>query len=100
MEVNPMRNVVVNVILPKEVVHYLDEKADDQYTTRATVAKQFLLEHVEEKKVTELRRKGFSIRKIAEVTGIRYDKILEIIRITRIDEDVDEELEAYMDAVL
>ncbi len=95
-----MKNVLVNVTLPQEVVNYLDQKADDQYTSRATVARQFLIEHIEEKRVTELRKKGFSYRKIADMTGIRYDKILEIVRITRIDEDIDEELEEYMDAVL
>ena len=95
-----MKNILVNVTLPQEVVNYLDKNAVDQYTSRATVARQFLIEHIEEKKVMELRKKGFSYRKIADVTGIRYDKILEIARITRIDEDVDEELEAYMDSVL
>ena len=95
-----MKNILVNVTLPQEVVHYLDEKAGDQYTSRATVARQFLIEHIEEKKVIELRKKGFSYRKIADATGIRYNKILEIVRITRIDEDVDEELEGYMDNVL
>ena len=95
-----MKNILVNVTLSQEMVNYLDEKADDQYTSRATVARQFLIEHIEEKKVTELRKKGFSYRKIAEMTGIRYDKILEIVRITRIDEDVDEELEEYMDNIL
>ena len=95
-----MKNVLVNVTLPKEVVDYLDQKADDQYTSRATVARQFLIEHTEEKKVVELRKKGFSYRKIAEMTGIKYDKILEIVRITRVDEDIDEELEKYMDEVM
>ena len=65
----------------------------------ATVAKQFLMEHVEEQKVTEARKKGFSIRKVAEITGVRYDKVLEILRRTGIDEETDDELDQYMDNV-
>lgn len=95
-----MKNMLVNVTLPAEFVSYLDEKATDNYTSRATVAKQYLIEHIEEKKVIELRRKGFSIRKIADVTDIRYDKVLAILHTTRADEDMDEELETYMDTVL
>lgn len=51
-------------------------------------------------RVVELRKKGLSYRKIADITGIRYDKILEIVRITGVDEDIDEELEEYMDNVM
>ena len=57
------------------------------------------MEHVEEQKVTEARKKGFSIRKVAEITGVRYDKVLEILRRTGIDEETDDELDQYMDNV-
>lgn len=50
--------------------------------------------------VVSCRKKGLSIRKIAETTGIKYDKILRILHTTRVDEDIDAELEEYMDRTL
>ncbi len=95
-----MKNVVVNVTLPSTVVEYMDEKARKLYISRATVARQLLMEQVEEEKVIEKRKEGFSIRKIVEITGIRYDKVLHIIGRTGIDEDFDEEVDAYMDNIV
>lgn len=94
-----MRNVSINVTLPNEVVDYIDEKAKNMYISRATVARQFLMEHIEEQKVVETRKKGFSIRKVAEITQVRYDRVLDILRRSGIEEESDEELEAYMDEV-
>ncbi|HLC69300.1 MAG TPA: hypothetical protein VJH24_05665 [Candidatus Bilamarchaeaceae archaeon] len=94
-----MKNIVVNVTLPAEVVNYIDEKAQKLYISRSTVARQLVMEHVEEEKVVHLRKKGFSIRKIAELTSIRYDRVLRIIGQTGVDEEEDAELEQYMDDV-
>ena len=94
-----MRNISINVTLPTEVVEYLDEKAKNKYISRATIARQFLMEHIEEEKVIETRRKGFSIRKVAEITGVRYDRVLDILRQSGIEDEMDQELEAYMDEV-
>lgn len=44
-----MKSILVNVTLPENIAKYLDDKAQDAYTTRATVARQFLIEHIEEK---------------------------------------------------
>lgn len=92
-----MKNVLVNVTVPVEVAEYLDEKAEELYITRATIARKFLIEHIEEVKVTEAREKGFSIRKVADMTRVRYDKVLEILRRTGVDAKEEKELEDYMD---
>ena len=78
----------------------MDEKARRLYISRATVARQLLMEQVEEEKVLEKRKEGFSFRKIVEITGIRYDRVLQIISKSGIDEDIDEEVDKYMDDVL
>lgn len=94
-----MGNLSINVTLPNTAVQYIDEKAKQAYISRATVARQLLLEHIEEQKVIESRQRGFSIRKIADITQIRYEKVLEILRKSGLEEESDAELEQYMDQV-
>ncbi len=96
---NRMKNIVVNVTLSNEIVNYIDEKASRLYISRATVARQLIMEHIDEEKIIEARKRGFSIRKVAEITGIRYDKVLQIISRSGVDEEEDKELEEYMDKV-
>ena len=46
------------------------------------------MEEVAEKMVLEARRKGYSIRKVVESTGISYTKVLGILAKTQIDEEL------------
>lgn len=88
-------NIAVNITLPKEVVEYLDTEAKKTYLSRATVAKQLLLQHIDELKVTNARKMGYSIRKISEIYNIAYSKVLEILHATQIDAD-DRESDEYV----
>ena len=94
-----MRNLSINITLPANAVQYIDKKAEQTYISRATVARQFLLEHIEEQKVIESRQKGFSIKKIANITQIKYEKVLEILKKSGLEEELDTDLEEYMDQV-
>ena len=88
-------NIAVNVTLPKEVVDYLDSEAKKTYLSRATVARQFLLQKIDELKVTNARRNGYSIRKISEMYSIQYSKVLEILHATQVDAE-DKEPDIYV----
>ena len=57
-------NIAVNITIPREVVEYLDIEAKKTYLSRATIARQLLLQHIDELKVINARRQGYSIRKI------------------------------------
>ena len=81
-----MELVNVNMSLTKKVVEYLDKQAEENYLARASVARQYLMEEVSEKMVVEARRKGSSLRKVAQATGTPYSKVLSIIAKTGIDE--------------
>ncbi len=83
-----MDNVNVNISLPKKIVEYLDKEAGEHYLARAAVARQYLMEEVAEKMVLEARRKGYSMRKVAESTGITYTKVLGILAKTQVDEEL------------
>src|SRR3989338_8184815 len=92
-------NIAVNITLSREVVEYLDTEAKRSYLSRATVAKQFLLEHIDELRVISARRQGYSIRKISEIYGIPYSKVLEIMHATQVDAE-DKELDSYIEQTL
>ncbi len=77
----------VNVSLPKKAVEYLDRQAEENYTSRAGIARQYLMEKLEEKAVVEARTKGYSIRKASEMTGVPYARVLKILGQTQIDEE-------------
>lgn len=86
-------NIAVNITLPQEVVTYLDFEAKKTYLNRATVARQLLLQKVDEIKVINARRNGYSIRRISEIYFIPYLKILEILHTTQVDVEDKEDLE-------
>ncbi len=81
-----MASINVNISLPKKVVEYIDKEAEEQYLPRAAVARKYLMEEVAEKMVLEARKKGYSIRKVAESTGVSYSKALAILGRTQVDE--------------
>ena len=83
--------VNVNVTLPKRIVEYIDREADENYLSRASVARKHLLADLEEEMVGETRAKGYSIRKTAEITGIPYQKVLRILGKTQVDEENERE---------
>jgi hypothetical protein len=82
-----VENVAVNITLPKETIEYLDNEAKKSYLSRATVARQLLLQHIDEIKIIQARRQGYTIRKISEMYDIAYPKVLEILHITKVDEE-------------
>lgn len=92
-------NIAVNITLPKETIEYLDAEARKTYLSRATVAKQLLLQHIDELKVVNARRHGFSIRKISEMYNIAYSKVLEILHMTQVDAE-DKETDAYVEETM
>ena len=92
-------NVAVNITLPKEAINYLDLEAKKIYLNRATVARQLLLQHLDEIRVVSARRMGYSIRKIAEMYGIEYSRVLQILHITQIDAE-DKEADAYVEETM
>ncbi|MBI5159141.1 hypothetical protein HY992_03405 [Candidatus Micrarchaeota archaeon] len=92
-------NIAVNITVPKKVVDYLDVEAKKTYLSRATVARQMLLQHIDELKVISARRQGCSIRKISETCGIAYSKVLEILHVTQVDAE-DKEADAYVDETM
>lgn len=49
--------------------------------------------------VINARRHGLSIRKIAEMLGITYTKVLDILHITQIDAE-DREADAYVEETM
>ncbi len=92
-------NIAVNITLPVEIVKYLDTEAKRTYLSRATVAKQLLLQKIDEVKVTNARRNGYSIRKISEMYHIEYTKVLEVLRDTQIDAE-DKESDEYVEETM
>ena len=92
-------NIAVNITLPKEVIDYLDSEAKKIYLSRATVARQLLLQHIDELKVMNARKMGYSIRKISEMHGIAYSRVLEILHATQVDAE-DKEADAYIEETM
>jgi len=92
-------NIAVNITVPKEAVEYLDIEAKKTYLSRATVARQLLLQHIDEVKVINARRHGYSIRKISEMYGIAYSKVLEILHVTQVDSE-NKEADAYVNETM
>ncbi len=88
-------NIAVNVTLPKEAIEYIDEEAEKNYLSRATLARQLLLQKIDEIKVVQARRNGYSIRKIAEMYTIPYTKVLEILHLTQVDAE-EKEADEYV----
>ncbi len=93
------RNVAVNITLPFDAVKYLDVEAGKAYLSRATVARQFLLQKIDEVKVILARKQGYSIRKISEMHGIAYSQVLEILHVTQVDAE-DKEADAYVEETM
>lgn len=73
--------------------------AKKTYLSTATVAKQFLLQYIDELKVVNARRHGYSIRKISEMYNIAYSKVLEILHMTQVDIE-DKEVDAYVEETM
>ncbi len=92
-------NIAVNVTLPKEIIDYLDAEAKKTYLSRATVAKQLLLQHIDELRVMNARRNGYTIRKISEMYEIPYLKVLDILHATQVDAE-DKETDDYVEETL
>lgn len=88
----------VNVTLPKKALEFIDREARHRYVSRSAVVRAFVLEALDRKIVVDARRKGFSIRKIAEVYGVSYGRVLEILAETQVDEESpDDEEDQYAD---
>ncbi len=79
--------VNVNLTLPKKAVEYIDREAEENYLSRASVARKYLLDEIDEEMVLETRLKGYSIRKTAEITGVPYKKVLRILGKTQVDDE-------------
>lgn len=94
-----VRNVALNITLPLEAVKYLDVEAGKAYLSRATVARQFLLQKIDEAKVVLARKRGYSIRKVSEMYGIEYPRVLEILHATQVDAE-DNEADAYVEETM
>jgi|GEM_PF-2795016 len=92
-------NIAVNITIPKEAIDYLDAEARRTYLSRATVAKQLLLQHIDELRVVNARKAGYTIRKIVEVYGIDYQKVLEILHMTKVDAD-EKETDQYVEETM
>ena len=92
-------NIAVNITLPKEVIEYLDGEAKKAYLSRATVARQLLLQHIDELKIMNARRKGYSIRRISEMYGIDYSRVLDILHMTQVDAE-DKDADAYVEETM
>ena len=46
------------------------------------------MQEVAEKMVAQARRKGYSIRKVADATGLPYSKVMSILAKTQVDEEI------------
>jgi hypothetical protein len=92
-------NIAVNITIPKEAVDYLDAEARRTYLSRATVAKQLLLKHIDELRVISARKAGCSIRKIVETYNVDYQKVLEILHMTKVDAD-DRDADQYVEETM
>lgn len=55
--------------------------------------------HIDELKVINARRQGYSIRKISEMYGIPYSKVLEVLHVTQVDAE-DKEADAYVEETM
>ncbi|MBI4360961.1 hypothetical protein HY572_04290 [Candidatus Micrarchaeota archaeon] len=76
----------IHLGLPKEAVDVLDAKAKQNYLKRVDVARQYLLKALLDETVADLRKKGYSIRKIAESLNVSTRQVLEALRNTGVDE--------------
>lgn len=82
-----MANMVnVNISLPKKILEYVDREAEERYSSRASVAREYLVQKIEEKRIVEMRQRGYSIRKTSELTGIPYGKVLKVLGETQVDD--------------
>ncbi|MBI5227198.1 ribbon-helix-helix protein, CopG family [Candidatus Micrarchaeota archaeon] len=92
-------NIAVNITLPKEVIEYLDVEARKTYLSRATVARQLLLQHIDEIRVITARKNNYSIRKISQMYEIAYPKVLEILHMSQVDSQ-DKEADQYVEETM
>ena len=92
-------NLAVNITVPIEIVKYLDIEAKRTYLSRATIAKQLLLQKIDELKVVNARRNGYSIRKISEIYNISYARVLEILKDMPADVE-DKENDEYIEQTM
>lgn len=92
-------NLAVNITVPMEIVKYLDTEAKRTYLSRATIAKQLLLQKIDEIKVVNAQRNGYSIRKIAEMYNISYSRVLEILKNMPVDAE-DKENDEYIEQTM
>ena len=78
----------INVTLPDNIAKYLFRKSKLEYLPISAVARQYIARGVTEEMVIDYHEKGYSITKIAEISDIPVNKVMEILR------DLDEELES------
>lgn len=78
----------LHLSLPKPALEEIDAKAKRQYLTRSAVARQYLMQALLDDTVVRLRRRGYSIRKIAEELEVPTIRIYEALRRTEIDEEL------------
>lgn len=83
----------INVTLPEKVATYLKRKAQKEYLTVSSVARQYLARSVTEEMIIDYYHKGYSIHKISEMTDTPISRVLEVL--SKLGEDL-EDLEAEL----
>ena len=58
-----------------------------------------MIQNLNELRVVNARRSGYSIRKITEMHGITYSKVLEILKETQVDAE-DKETDEYVEQTM
>lgn len=78
----------LHLSLPQPALEEIDAKAKQQYLTRAAVARQYLLRALLDDTVASLRRRRYSVSKIAELLEVPAIRVYEALKRTQIDEEV------------
>ncbi|HIH20588.1 TPA: hypothetical protein HA244_04945 [Candidatus Micrarchaeota archaeon] len=78
----------IHLALPKPMIEIIDSRAKQQYLKRSDVARQYLMRSLVDDTVCELRKRKYSIRKIAEELELPTVRVYEALRRTGIDEGV------------
>lgn len=64
------------VSLPEDIVKYLKWKADEEYVSKAAIARRYLIKTITEEIVLKYHQRGYSFSKIAEETGTSVPTVL------------------------
>jgi len=78
----------VHIALPKSVAEIIDARARQEYLTRSDVARQYIMRSLIDDTVVTLRRRHYSIRKIAEEINAPTIRVYEALKRTSIDDEL------------